>query len=106
MVRAAVVGAFLILSACDRSPYADWSNKKTAERADVADVNARNALTQLVDARDRIESLERQLRDAKTEAEAARSVADDAAAQTESLRKTFNELVDKHNQLARDVYNR
>jgi len=52
----------LALGACDQSVYDDWSRQKTAERADIADANARTSLM-------RIDELKSELSDLQGEVE-------------------------------------
>ena len=47
MRRSWICVGLLALCACDRSVYSGWSSTKTAERADIADANARNALAKI-----------------------------------------------------------
>ena len=58
--------AVVSLGGCDSSVYSDWSRTKTAERADIAEVNARNALA-------RISELEGEIADLKSQVDTLES---------------------------------
>jgi hypothetical protein len=57
----AALAVLLALTGCDRSFYSDWSREKTAERADIADVNARNGLARIEELQGEVEDLRRQV---------------------------------------------
>ena len=66
-MRISLIGlAFIMLGGCNDSVYSGWSREKTAERADIADVNARNGLA-------RIAELESEVGDLKNQVEALES---------------------------------
>ena len=61
-MRAVVASLVLIaIGGCNRSVYSDWSREKTAERADIADVNARNSLARIAELESEISSLKSQV---------------------------------------------
>lgn len=93
----AVICALAVpLWGCERGPYADWSKAKAAEKADVADANARTALMRLEELSSRVESLESEksaleddARSAQREAENARAEADAIRAELQAFRAEY-----------------
>ena len=92
MVRAAALACILALTGCD-SPL---PRSQTAERAELAHVDSRNALAQIAVLSDRIEQLE-------AEAKTDRALLVETHNDLNSLRDTFNSNVRSSNALDEKV---
>lgn len=64
MRRLIVLMLTVAVGACGQaSVYSGWSKEKTAEKADIADANARTALMRIAELEDRVTELESQVSD-------------------------------------------
>jgi len=59
-MKAKLLTLLVLLTGCERSVYDDWTSARTAETADIADVNARNALAQVSSLKAKVVELEQQ----------------------------------------------
>jgi len=92
-MRALILAATLLLSACGQPSYTE----STRDLADDADANARNALAQIEDLQSKVEQLE-------TENQQLRGRVDTLESQAAEHATWANALAEKHNALSNDFW--